>query len=427
MLDPVFGTMFWGKMLSASGVWIHSIVAAIVTFDLTGSTFMVGLVTVVQFAPQLALAPLSGKWADRGHAARQIVIGRLVCALGSGGLALWFWLGSSAEGRTGAIPVLVASLVVGLGFVIGGPAMQSIIPALIRPGELSAAMALNTLPLTIARVAGPPLGALVATHIGPEAAFAIAAAAQLVFALVLFLIRLPRGNSNSSDSDFSIRVAIRHVRADRPLLFLLIGISAIGFGSEPSITLAPALAHDLGGAPGLVGWFVSVLGIGAGVGFLLLGRLQRRFGIRPLASAGLFVMGVGLLIPAITGSDAVVLVAFGLSGMGLTIGMTSVSTQVLDRSPGLLRGRIMALWLMGFLGARPVAAGMDGLLADLYSVRVAFGATAVFLVAAAYLCRPGRLAAPAPGESREREEPMSPARITDRFTDLEGGMSEKHL
>ena len=63
-------------------VWIHNVVAAIVAFQVTDSVLIVGVVSAVQFGPQLLFAPLSGKFADRGNAAKQIVIGRLVTAFG---------------------------------------------------------------------------------------------------------------------------------------------------------------------------------------------------------------------------------------------------------------------------------------------------------------------------------------------------------
>ena len=58
LMDPVFGRYFFGRMLSSVGVWIHNIVAALFAFELTGSAFVVGLVSVAQFLPQLVLAPL---------------------------------------------------------------------------------------------------------------------------------------------------------------------------------------------------------------------------------------------------------------------------------------------------------------------------------------------------------------------------------
>src|SRR6201999_4397866 len=89
LIDPAFGALFWGKLFAGTGVWIHGIVAAIVVFDATGSALMVGLVGVAQFGPQILLSPTSGKWADAGNPARQILIGRVLCVVGSGALALW--------------------------------------------------------------------------------------------------------------------------------------------------------------------------------------------------------------------------------------------------------------------------------------------------------------------------------------------------
>ncbi|MGV0801695.1 MFS transporter, partial [Mycolicibacterium elephantis] len=89
MFDPVFGALFWGKMFSVVAVWTHGIVAAIVMFEATHSALMVGLVGVVQFGPQLIFSPTSGKWADTGDPARQILLGRVLCVAGSGFTAVW--------------------------------------------------------------------------------------------------------------------------------------------------------------------------------------------------------------------------------------------------------------------------------------------------------------------------------------------------
>jgi MFS family permease len=394
MVDPVFGPFFWGKVLSSSGIWIHNIVAAIVAFELTRSALVVGAVTAVQFAPQLLFAPLSGKMADRGHAALQIVAGRILTGLGSGGLALWIWLAGGVDGLPGAAPVLAASLVVGLGFVVGGPAMHSIVPSLIRPGEMAAAMALNSVPMTVARAGGPALGAAVATQLGPATAFGIAAAANVVYGLIVLALRLPAGAAHDGDTDFSVRAAFRHLRSDAPLFALLVGIAAVGVGADPSLTLAPALADQLGGGAGLVGWLASCFGIGAGIGFVLFAPLHRSVGLEHLGGAGLLLMAVGLGIAAVSWTPVVALLAFGTSGLGMTLAFASITTQIQNRSPDAMRGRIMALWFVGFLGARPFAAGLNGFLADAVNISVALAVTALLVTAAAYLCRPSRLVSP---------------------------------
>lgn len=395
MLDPVFGPFFWGKVVSTFGVWIYNIVAAIVAFQITGSALVVGLVSVMQFTPQLLFAPLSGKLADRGNASLQIVLGRVLTAFGSGGLAAWIAL-TGVDGLPGAAPVLASSLIVGFGFVVGGPAMQSIVTTMIRPGEMAAAVALNNAPITLARAGGPALGALVATQSGPAAAFAITAAVNLLYALIVLALRLPRGNTHASDTDFSVRAALRHLRSDRPLFVLLVGIAAVGLGAEPSVTLAPPLAEQLGGGANLVGWLASSFGVGAGLGFLLFAPLHRRLALSPLATGGLVLMASGLIIAAVSNASGVALSSFAITGVGFTLALTSITTQILDRSPDALRGRIMALWFMGFLGIRPFAAGFNGYLADVASVDLALITTAVVVIVVAYLSRPNRLAASMP-------------------------------
>src|SRR5690606_28216478 len=162
LVDPVFGPFFGAKLLGTAGVWIYNIVAAILAFELSGSALVVGLVSVAQFGPQLLLAPLSGAMADRGNRRLQLAVGKLLVAVASGGLGVWIWL-VGVEGLPGVWPVIATAFVVGLGFVLVGPAQNALIPALVRPNELAPAIALNTVPPTVARAAGPAVGALVAT------------------------------------------------------------------------------------------------------------------------------------------------------------------------------------------------------------------------------------------------------------------------
>ena len=115
MFDPVFGALFWGKMFAVVAVWTHGIVAAIVMYDATRSALMVGLVGVVQFGPQLLLSPTSGKWADTGDPARQILLGRVLCVAGSGFAAVWLFVDPSLQGMAAAIPVLIGRCLSGSG------------------------------------------------------------------------------------------------------------------------------------------------------------------------------------------------------------------------------------------------------------------------------------------------------------------------
>lgn len=396
MFDPVFGALFWGKMISIIGVWTHGIVAAIVMYDATGSALMVGLVGVVQFGPQLLLSPTSGKYADTGNPAKQILLGRVLCIAGSGAVAVWMALDPGATGNRAAVPILVGSLLVGIGFVIGGPAMQSIVPSLIRDGELSTAMALNSIPMTIGRMSGPVIGAYIAAQLGAPAGFALSAGTHIIFAVLMLVVTFPAPLGRRVGTDYRVRVALKYVWHDRPLLLALLAVATVGFAADPSITLVPAMADQLGGGTHLVGALSAIFGIGAAVGMIVLALMRGRIPARWVASIGLWLLGVGSVILAFGTVATVALIGFAVAGVGFGWAMTGLSTVVLGRTPEVLRGRIMALWMVGFVGSRPLAAGVLGGAADMVNVNVAFAIAAGSVVLTALLCRPAKLTGPQP-------------------------------
>jgi MFS family permease len=389
--DRVFGPFFVGKLLSTAGIWIHNIVAAILAYELTRSAFVVGLVSVAQFLPQLLFAPLSGAVADRGDRRRQLVLGRMIAAAGSGGLALWIALVGVA-GLPGAAPVVGAALIVGIGFVVGGPAMHALLPTLVRPGELASAIALNSVPFTVARAGGPAIGAAIAVAAGPQVAFAIAAGTNLLFAAVLLWLPIGGRPHQEPGADRSVRAGLRHVRRDPTLLWLLVGVGAIGVGADPAITLTPPLSDGLGRGSELVGVFASSFGVGAGVAFLVLGLLRRRLGLPRLGTLGLGLMATGMAALTVAPSAATAIGAFGIGGAGMTLALTSLSTQMQERLPDGIRGRVMALWSVAFLGSRPFAAAVNGAVADTVGVDAALLVVVGVLAVAAWVARPARLA-----------------------------------
>lgn len=377
-------------------LWLHGLVAAVLVFQATGSTSMVALATVAQFAPQFLLAPLAGTWADRGRVAPQIVCGRLLCATGSGFLALWMLFTDGLEGRGGALLVVIASLILGVGIVTGGPAMHSVAPLLVSRAELPTALALNTAPPSVGRVIGPALAAALMTTLGPVLALSVAACGHLSFALIMLAIPVSRAQKEAeatadASADRSMRAAVAHVRRDRPLAILLMTVTALGLAAEPVQTLSPALARQLGGDVGTVGALTTGFGLGAMLGMLLSSALARRMRHTHQVASCVALLATSMTACAITPGLNATLCALFTAGFGYMVALTSVSTLVQLRIPQELRGRVMAMWTMGFLGSRPLAALVVGSVADLASVRVAFLVVAVVLVAVLPACRPRNL------------------------------------
>jgi len=383
--DRTFGPFFIGKIISTMAVWIHNVAAAIVVWELTRSTTLVAAITIGQFAPQVLLTPWSGARADRADRRRQLVTGTLITAAGTGLLALW----SAGPGLTrpsDAYAVVLAATIVGVGFAIGGPASQALLPSLVRRSELSTAVAISSVPMTLARAIGPGIGALLITTTSPTLTFTVTAVLQLTYALMVF--RRGATAPNGTRRDTRILAGVSYLGRNRPVGYLLVGVAIVGLGVDPVITLAPAFADRMGGGADLVGLITSAFGLGALLGFSIQPRLRRRLGIERTGTTGLVVLALGLSPLGLTTIPALAAAAMVVAGAGMTLSLTAFTTGIQQRVPDVLRGRIMALWSIAFLGSRPLAAALSGVLADAFAEDVAlFAAVAIILVGAA-LSRP---------------------------------------
>lgn len=392
--DRTFGPYLASKMLASIGVWVYNVVAAIVVFDLTASAFMVGVVSVVMFLPQLLLAPLAGARADQGSPRLQLAVGRLAAVGGAGGLATYAVI-AGLDGMTGAWLVIATGLVVGVGFAVSGPAMHAVLPALVRPAELGTAVALSQTPFTVARAIGPAIGAGILAVTGPPAAFAFAAVSNLVFALMALRLRL-RPVERIVDADRSVRAGLRHLRTDPVCAVLLAGVTAVGFGVDPVITLSPSIADGLGGGERLVGAMASAFGAGAAITALTAGTVRRRVDLTVLGPAGLLGFAVGYLALAAAPTALLAVASLVVAGSGMIFAITSFTTQLQARLPEHLRGRVMALWMVAFIGSRPLAAAINGSVADAVAAEAALLIGVAVLVAGAVATRPRATAAPPP-------------------------------
>ncbi len=386
LTDRTFGPYFFGNLVSNCGTWFQNVAAAVVVFNLTGSAVLVGAVSVAQMLPSLLLSLPAGVLTDRVDRRKLLLSGQLLSASASGCLAVWTGL-VGVEGLPGIWPVLGASLVLGVGIAFSIPAMQALVPALVPPEDLDLAIALNSVTFNAARAVGPALGAATLVAFGPAAAFAVNAASFLVLVAMLLAVT-PRAVERSTGGDRSVRASLSYVRADRTSLMLLVGVAALGFGADPVYTLTPPLAEAFGGGDRLVGLLVSAFGSGAVLSALLVGRLRRRCGQRSLGLAGLVGLGGGMLGLVASPNQTAALVFLGVGGAGYLFATTALTTLLQQRVPEDLRGRVMALWTIALLGSRPVAALIDGALADLTSVRVAIVFAAIVpLVSAAIVWR----------------------------------------
>jgi MFS family permease len=382
--DRNFGPFFCGRVLSSCGIWAGNVAAAVLMFELTRSAFMVGTVSMAQFLGPLVLAVWAGALTDRVDRRKLLMAGRAISGGAVGTLGLLLAV-RGVDGFGGPPVLLAAVLVLGVGFALSSPAGHALVPALVPEEELEQALALNSAGPSIARTVGPALGASLLVLGGPALAFAVAAASQVIFVAVLLYIRA-RPSPRPKDRP-RLLGGLRYLVADRNAGLLVLGVAALGVGADPVVTLTPPLADRLGGGSELVGVLASSFGVGAVALTILLHPLRRRVSLRMTGVSGFWVLAAGLIIGAFSVNAVVAAAGLLVAGAGFMMATVALNTRIQRRVPDELRGRVMALWSVAFLGSRPIAALLNGSVADLVSIRAAFLTAALITLVASLLAR----------------------------------------
>jgi MFS family permease len=397
--DRIYGPFLLANLVSNCGSWTYNVVAAVVVFDLTGSALATGAVTACLWIASLALQPWVGALTDRYDRRRMLIAGQTIAFTGALAMTV-IALAVGVEDLPGPWPVYAATLVIGIGVSVSMPSMQALIPSLVTDGVLDQAIALSAVTFNLARAIGPALAGLILLESDAAVGFALNAVSFLGLIVVLLVIR-PRRDQRlaTEDDDRSVAAGLRWVLAERPRWLLLVCMVAIGFATDPVNTLAAPIADELDGSKGLVGAFVTAFGVGAMSAVAFVGRIRNSFGRERAGAGGLAFLAAGIAGFSLISVAGPALASMWVAGAGFIVAITSITTQLQTIVPDELRGRVMALWGVAFLGVRPISAALDGAIADLTSPSVAgctmaAAALAASVAAARTLGRPGPPSAP---------------------------------
>ncbi|GMU57195.1 MAG: MFS transporter [Candidatus Xenobia bacterium] len=375
--------LFWmGQTISQLGGWMQTVGLAWLVLELTDSPFMLGLIFTLQYAPHLVMSLPAGALADRFPKRKLVLVTNLALALISFTLALLihldqvqFWQVALLTGLTG----LVSSLEV--------PARHSYQIVLVGRHDLMNAVALNSASFNLARIAGPALAGVLIARMGVEPTFFLNALSFVPLIWALLLIRspgLPEGQHQSvlTEVKEGLSYAWRTPQVSIPLrLMLVISVCVINH-----TVLVPLLARDvLQGGPEAVGWLFAALGVGALAGGLLVAaEVRQRPAILSLAlTAVLLSVLYAAVAPVHTLAPAMALLfLLGFVQIRFTVGCNSILQVV---TPDPLRGRVLSLYSLVFLGSTPVGSLLSGLVAQTWGVAAAYalgGLVAVMAVLA---------------------------------------------
>lgn len=370
-----FGPYFWGNAISSSGSWFHNLAASLLVYRLTGSELLLGVLNFSQFAAIVLLSPWAGAAADRLDRRLLLIVAEVAATAMSATLAILAFAGHAGEWV-----VIGFTLGLGIASAFAAPAQAALVTGLVAERDLSTAVALNSMTFNLARAVGPALAALAVVTVGIPAAFAINSASYLALVVALFFVSArPQLRSRSP----KLRESLRLVLDDRRLLAYLLVVAAVGYASDPVNTLAPAFAEAYGRSDTFAGFVVGAFGVGAVTAALAVAG--RAAGSARRMAATLTLLGGGIVGFSLSPWLPLGFVFLFVAGFGYLSSNTSATARLQLGVEESQRGRIMALWSIAFLGLRPLASLLDGLVADLFSVRVAGVVLAVPALAGAAL------------------------------------------
>lgn len=371
---------FLGQVVSNTGTWMQRIAQDWLVLSLTGSSAAVGITTALQFLPMLLFGLYGGVLVDRFPKRPTLLLTQSAMALS--GLAL---AALTLTGQVQVWHVYLAAFAVGLATVVDNPARQSFVAEMVGPEQLPNAVSLNSANFQSARLIGPAVAGIMITGVGTGWAFLANGLSFLAPIAGLLMMRArelqvveraPRGKGQ-------LREGLRYVAGRPELIWPIVLVGFIGtFGFNFPVWLS-AYAEDVFHAgAGAYSLFNTVMAVGSLGGALLAARRGTARLRLLIAAAAAF--GALEIVAALAPSYwlfALLMAPIGI--FGLTVNVTANTTVQMATDPAM-RGRVMALFMMVFMGGTPLGAPLVGWITDAYGARVGFAfGGAVSLAAAA--------------------------------------------
>ncbi|MFD4346895.1 MFS transporter [Streptomyces coelicoflavus] len=370
---------FMGQVVSNIGTWMQRIAQDWLVLSLTGSSAAVGITTALQFLPTLLFGLYGGVLVDRLPKRPTLLVTQSVMALTALALAVL-----TLSGHVQVWHVYVAAFAMGLATVVDNPARQTFVSELVGRDQLANAVSMNSANFQSARLVGPAVAGLMITGVGTGWAFLANGLSFVAPLSCLLLMRArelhagrptPRGKGQ-------LREGLRYVAGRPELIWMITLVGFIGtFGFNFPVFLS-AFADDVFHAgAGAYSLFNTLMAVGSLAGALLAAR-RGTARLRVLIAAAL---GFGALeIVASTAPElwlfALLMVPIGLFSM--TVNVTANTSIQMSTDPAM-RGRVMALYMMVFLGGSPIGAPIVGWVTDTYGARAGFAAGGAVAASAA--------------------------------------------
>ncbi|WP_110471168.1 MFS transporter [Williamsia limnetica] len=355
-----------GQVVSLTGTWMQRIAQDWLVLQLSGgSGVAVGIVMALQFGPTAILSLPAGALADRFDK-RKLLIGTQVamalCALILGVI--------DVSGAANLPLVYALSFALGCISAVDAPVRQSFTIEMVGVEQLPNAVALNSLTFNLARIVGPALAGLLITLIDTGPVFLINAGSSIAVIIALLAMRSSElMRSARSVRDRSIRSGIRYVRRHRHLVVVLATVFMVAtFGLNFPLSLALLTANTFEGSAGGYGLLSTMLAVGTLGGALIAARRTRPARVRQFL-VGAFLFGILEVVVGFMPTFwlvAAMLIPVGMANIMFSTAAMNIMQLSVESD---MRGRVMGIYMICFLGGTPIGSPLLGWLAEVTDPR----------------------------------------------------------
>jgi predicted MFS family arabinose efflux permease len=360
--------LFWfGQFVSLAGTWMQDVALSWLVLDRTGSPGALGLTMTIRFLPALVFSLYGGVLADRLPKRRTIIVTQSIQLL----VALTLAILTSTDLITIAFIYALAGIR-GMADAVESPTRQAFVPEMVGKGQVSNAIALNSTQFNAARIVGPAIGAAIIAAFGYAACFYLNAASFLAVIIALLAMRAadlrPSPRATGEKAFRKLIEGFRYARSTPNVVLILIILAALGTFGYNFQVVVPLVARFLvkSGVSGLAVLMAS-MGVGAVIGGLISAYRGKPSNRLLFGSALCFsVLQLGLGFSKSQAVSTGLMFVIGLFGV---LFMTTANTRLQLLVPDHMRGRVMGMYILLFLGTTPIGSVVIGQLAERIGVQ----------------------------------------------------------
>ena len=352
-----------GQCVSLMGTWMTRLALSWLTYRLTHSAFLLGMVGFAGQILTFVLAPFAGVWVDRMDRRKLLLMTQVAAAVQSLALAVLTLMKIITIQE-----ILALAAFQGLIDAFDMPARQSFVTKMVPDKEdLSNAIALNSSMVNVARLVGPSVAAIVIAHLGEGWCFSIDGVSYLAVIASLLLMRIEPdvpGDHRRPAMAEQMREGWGYVSRFIPVRNILLLFAITSLMGMSQMALLPLFAAQvLHGGPRMLGLLTTANAVGALVAAVLLASRKNAVGLLRYVQYGGALFGAALVVFGMSHWVALSLLAMMAMGFGIMTGMGGSNTIIQTLSPENKRGRVMSFYTMAFIGMTPFGSLLAGALA----------------------------------------------------------------